>query len=309
MKILIELPSWLGDTVMATPAIENIIEHFEEAEIALIGPLISIELFKFHPKISSTYKIEKKFKSLFRFSKDLEGFDNFFSFRSSSRSKIFKLLIDSSNKYQFNKKKYKRFHQVEKYSNFINDCLGESFLPGKLKIYKNESYKAYGQKKTLGINPGASFGSAKRWQTDKFAEVILDLSDDYEIIIFGGPGEIDIARDIENKILSEGVKNYHNLAGKTSIEDLINKISSLSLFVTGDSGPMHLAASFEIPTVSIFGPTNDNETAQWSNDKSIIIKNNLICQPCMKRTCPLGHNNCMSQIKSDKVIDALNSFS
>ena len=85
-------------------------------------------------------------------------------------------------------------------------------------------------------------------------------------------------------------------------------LSNLDIFITGDSGPMHIAASFEIPTISIFGPTNENETSQWMNSKSIILKKNLNCQPCMKRTCPLSHNNCMKLIKSNDVLNAINSF-
>ena len=91
--------------------------------------------------------------------------------------------------------------------------------------------------------------------------------------------------------------------------ELANQISSLDLFITGDSGPMHLAASFQVPTVTIFGPTRDKETSQWMNQKSIIVKKNLDCQPCMKRTCPLKHHKCMKQIKAKDVLNAIESLS
>ena len=68
---------------------------------------------------------------------------------------------------------------------------------------------------------------------------------------------------------------------------------------------MHLAASLQIPTIAIFGPTNSNETSQWKNSNSVIIKKNLECQPCMKRTCPLNHHNCMKLIKAQEVIDSI----
>ena len=79
----------------------------------------------------------------------------------------------------------------------------------------------------------------------------------------------------------------------------------MDLFLTGDSGPMHIAASFSIPTVSIFGPTKDDESSQWMNPKSKIIKKNLECQPCMKRKCPLGHHKCMKLIKPNEVLNAI----
>jgi len=82
----------------------------------------------------------------------------------------------------------------------------------------------------------------------------------------------------------------------------MSRISNLDLFITGDSGPMHVAAAFQVPTVAIFGPTKDNETSQWMNEKSLIVKKDLDCQPCMKRTCPLGHHDCMNLIKAEDVL-------
>jgi heptosyltransferase-2 len=158
----------------------------------------------------------------------------------------------------------------------------------------------------LGINPGASYGSAKRWYPQEFAKVASELSTQYDIVIFGGPSEADIAGDIEKELIKNGVKNYQNLAGNTTIPELINNISNLDLFITGDSGPMHVAAAFQVPTVAIFGPTKDDETSQWMNDKSVIVKKNLDCQPCMKRTCLLKHHNCMKLITSAEVIDVVN---
>jgi heptosyltransferase-2 len=157
----------------------------------------------------------------------------------------------------------------------------------------------------LGINPGASYGSAKRWYPTEFAEVARELSGEYDIIIFGGPGETDIASDIGRALIDSGVKNYKDLAGNTTITELIDQISNLDLFITGDSGPMHVAAAFQVPTVAIFGPTKDKETSQWMNKKSIIVKKNLDCQPCMKRTCPLQHHNCMNLIKAVDVLEAV----
>ena len=71
---------------------------------------------------------------------------------------------------------------------------------------------------------------------------------------------------------------------------------------------MHIAASFQVPSITIFGPTKDNETSQWMARRSIILKKNLECQPCMKRVCPLNHHNCMKLIKANDVIEAVNSL-
>mgnify|MGYP000241624413 FL=1 len=308
MKILIELPTWLGDTVMATPAIDNILHLTSDSKITLIGSFIAIEALKDHPKVIKTIVLDKKYINLYKNRKECGEFDLFFSFRSSLRSKFIKFIVSAKSKYQFDKHKYNKGHQVEKYNNFVNDSLNSITIPGKLKLHTTKK-DSDGKKKLLGINPGASYGSAKRWNTEEFAKVAGDLSSDYDIIIFGGPGEIDIASDIENYLISKGVGNYQNLVAKTNIPELINQISRLDLFITGDSGPMHLAAALQVPTVSIFGPTNDRETSQWMNEKSFIVKKNLDCQPCMKRTCPLIHQNCMKLIKSSDVLEAVRRIS
>jgi len=303
LKILIELPTWLGDAVMATPAIENIVNFYNDVEITFIGSFVSVEALKNHPKAIKTFVLDKKYTSLYKISRDLGSFDAFFSFRSSIRSKFLKFLISAKKKYQFDKNKYQNRHQVEKYNDFVNDSLSIDSTARKLQIYGYNIVKS--KKKILGINPGASYGSAKRWYPQEFAKVARELSGEYNIIIFGGPDETDIAGDIEQELINSGVTNYKNLAGNTTITELINKISNLDLFITGDSGPMHVAAAFQVPTVAIFGPTKDKETSQWMNKKSIIVKKNLDCQPCMKRTCPLQHHDCMNLIKAIDVLDGV----
>ena len=308
MKILIELPTWLGDTVMTTPAIENLANFKNEIQITLIGSFISVEALKNHPKVVKIIVLDKKYSSLVKISRELGSFDAFFSFRNSFRTKFLKLLISANNKYQFKRSKYPNRHQVEKYYDFVNNVLITDFPAGKLVLYANLKFIIQHSKLTLGLNPGASYGSSKRWYPDEFAQVALELSEKYDIVIFGGPNEVSMANDIEKSLIEKGVTNYQNLAGKTSISQLINQISSLNLFITGDSGPMHIAAAFQVPTVAIFGPTKDDETSQWMNEKSIIVKKNLDCQPCMQRTCPLQHHNCMKLINAVKVLGAVNKI-
>jgi len=307
MKIIIELPSWLGDTVMATPAIHNIIDYFNNPDITLVGSSVAISTLANHPQISKAYVLEKKYVGFYNAISGYGNFDIFFSFRGSLRSKFLKFFVSAQRKYQFNDKKYNNCHQVEKYNSFINDSLNINLSAKKLKIYKKE--KIINKKnRLLGINPGATYGSAKRWYPKEFAEVAIALSNDYDILIFGGAAEVDMANEIEYFLTKKNINNFSNLAGKTSIQDLISYISYLDLFVSSDSGPMHLAAAFQVPTVSIFGPTNASETSQWMNEKNAIVKRNLDCQPCMKRVCPLKHHNCMKFIKAIDVLNEVKSF-
>ena len=300
-KVLIELPTWLGDCVMSTPAIENIIKYYIDIELTIIGTLTFLEVIKNHPKVIRTIEVDSKFKFIINQVINLEKFDAYFTFRGSNTAKILKLIIRSNHKYQFNNKKFPLRHQVQKYSDFVNDSLNTNYLAGHLFIYQSIKGERRSSK-ILGINPGGSYGMAKRWYPDQFAKVAIELASQFEIIIFGGANYINSAKEIEDTLIEHQIENYQNLAGKTSISELIKHIASLDIFITGDSGPMHIAAGLNIPTIAIFGPTNDKETSQWKNQNSIIIKKNLNCQPCMKRKCPLNHHKCMKLIKSSDVI-------
>jgi heptosyltransferase II len=306
-SILIELPTWLGDAVMSSPAIENLLDHLGNVEITLLGSQASIDVFKNHPKVIKIFVLDKSLFNLYKTLKSLKQFDMFFSFRASIRATLTKFCIKANIKFQFDKNKHIKCHQVKKYNNFINDSLKINLSPGKLTLH-NQTLAKDKKNKLLGINPGASYGSSKQWYPNKFAEVAIALSSEFDIIIFGGSKEKQIARDIEKYLVKKGVSNFFNLAAKTSINQLINEIDNLDLLVTGDSGPMHLAAALNVPTVAIFGPTKDTETSQWMNEKSKIVKTNLECQPCMKRTCPLKHHKCMKDINAEDVLKAVNEI-
>jgi len=283
MRIAIELPTWLGDCIMTTPAVMNIVKELNYPEVIFIGNEIALSVYLEFPNVYKNIQLEKKLFDLYKTSKKAGKVEYFISFRSSQRSLILKTLINSKNKFQYNKYKYSFGHQVEKYNNFVKDIFQSARDPGKLEIFNKISTNNY-KKKTIGINPGASYGDAKRWYPEKFAEVAVYFSKSYDILILGGQKEINIDDEIEQIILMKKVKNCINLAGKTSINDLYSAIASVSLFVTGDSGPMHIAAALNIPTITIFGPTKNEETCQWKNKQSANIKLNLPCQPCMKRT-------------------------
>ncbi len=313
MKILVELPTWLGDAVMATPALENLFAAYPDAEITVVGSYVSTEALKAHPRIDRTVVDKTKstgFRPLniYRLAKELGPHDIAVSFRSHLYSKLLLTLTGSKRKYTYKKTNDQRpttidssTHQVQKYQSFINGVTGRNDKPGPLKLYWP---KRDFERPALGINPGATYGSAKRWYPEKFAEVAADLSDKFDIVIFGGPGETDIAGDIERMVRQKGVENVTNLAGKTTIPELCGLIAGLDLFITGDSGPMHIAAAYRVPTVAIFGPTKHIETSQWENPKSVILRRDLECAPCMKRTCPIKTHECMKEISAEEVSQA-----
>ena len=319
MKILIILPNWLGDAIMATPAIELLARHYPNARFTFVGSYVSIEALKHHPLceraiVDETKQAPSRMLATYKLAKELGEFSLAITFRNQIHSSLLlrftktvvclaksswhsKLLLSHTPKIKTDQ------HLVMQYSELaMINCDDFDGMSPPLKLYIKENKF---EKSSLGINAGATYGSAKRWYPERFAEVGAAFHKEYNIIIFGGPNEIEMAKDIENNLLSLGVNNYVNLAGKTSVEELCANIGACELFVTNDSGPMHVAAAYQVPTVAIFGPTKYKETSQWKNGKSKIVRKEMECSPCMKRECPLGHHECMKNITSTEVIEAL----
>jgi len=306
-KIFIEIPTWLGDAIMTTPAIQNLIKTYPDAKITLLGSYVSTQAlgnFKNIEKVivDDTKKDGNRYLNLYRLAKRIGKVDLAISFRRSFSSKFMMFFIDAKKKFNYKRLEKEQIHQVLRYNDFVNYVLNLNNKAGDLKLY----FPAYKYPNpTLGINPGATYGSAKRWYPEEFAKVAIAMSKTHDIVIFGGPSETDIAKDIEKELLSKGIKNYQNIAGKTTIPELIEKIAGLDIFITNDSGPMHVAAAYKVKTAAIFGPTRFKETNQWNNPNENIITKNLECAPCMKRACPLKHHDCMKQITAQDVLKVL----
>lgn len=322
MKILIILPNWLGDAIMATPAIELLALHYPNAKFTFVGSFVSTEALKYHPQcekviIDETKKASSRLMATYRFAKELGAFDLAITFRNNLYSSLLLrftgtvlTLARSAWHARFllshTPKVNKLQHLVEQYTQLAmvnSDDFDGSIPPLKLYVPKGTQSLP-----TLGINAGATYGSAKRWYPKRFAQVIAAFAQNYQVVLFGGPNEIEITQEIEQHLLTLGVKNFTNLAGKTNIKELCSLIGSCDLFLTNDSGPMHIAAAYQVPTVAIFGPTNHTETCQWMNAKSVIVRHEMECAPCMKRECPLGHHECMLSITAQEVIYALKSL-
>ncbi len=292
---------------MATPAIENLIKTYPDAQITLLGSFVSTQAFQGYPNIKrvivdDTKKSGNRYKNLISLAKSIGRVDLAISFRRSISSKFMMFFIKAKKKFNYRRLTKKEIHLCIRYNDFVNKVLNLQNEVGDLKLYF-KPFK-YG-KPTLGINPGATYGSAKRWYPEEFAKIAIEMSKKYDIVIFGGPAETNIAKDIETELVSKGITNYQNLAGKTTIPELIEKIAGLDLFITNDSGPMHIAAAYKVKTIAIFGPTKFTETNQWNNPNGEIVTKNLDCAPCMKRVCPLKHHNCMKNITAADVLNVI----
>ncbi len=322
MRILIILPNWLGDAIMATPAIELLAQKYPQAKFTFLGSYVSIEALKHHPScekaiIDTTKQASNRWLATYNLAKELGEFSLAVTFRNQIHSSLLLRLTGTvvsiarqswHSRFLLSHTPNIKTHQhlVEQYAQLAmsnQHNFTDTIPPLKLYITAKKFNKP-----SLGINAGATYGSAKRWYPERFAQVAHEYAKEYDILIFGGPNEVAMAQEIEDNLKNLGTKNYKNLAGKTNIEELCSHIGGCSLFVTNDSGPMHVAAAYQVPTVSIFGPTRYKETSQWKNKRSSIVRHEMDCSPCMKRECPLGHHNCMKEIQAEEVIEAIEKF-
>ena len=309
-KVFIELPTWLGDAVMATPAIENLLKVYPDAQLTVFGSFVSTALFKHHPNIEQLIIDDSKQSgnrliNLYKTSRSLGRFDVALSFRSSFASKWLLFCLSAHKKAAYRRTSDNNIHQVIRYSDFVNRTLGQNLEPVNLTLFTQPLSLSTHRKPLLGLNPGSTYGSAKRWYPNEFAQVAIALSQNFDIVILGGPKEKDIAHDIEQLLIEQGVVNVINRAGTMNIEQLMEQIAQLNILLTNDSGPMHVAAAFKIKTVAIFGPTNHIETHQWHNPNEFILRKPTECAPCMQRECPLKHHRCMKEIHAQDVLLAL----
>jgi heptosyltransferase-2 len=153
----------------------------------------------------------------------------------------------------------------------------------------------------IAVGAGASYGSAKCWPPDRFANALHSLLSrtDADVILFGTPTELPVSTAIAAELQRAPI----NLTGKTSIADLPALLSQCHLFLGNDSGAMHVAAAVGLPVVAVFGPTDPHGTAPVT-PRLTIVQQKPYCSPCFLRRCPTDHR-CMTAVTPAMVESAL----
>lgn len=320
---MVRSTNWVGDAVMTTPAMGALRAAFPDAEIVVVAnPLVS-ELFSSHPYCDRVIVFNKKgphkgFAGLWKFSRELrqEGFDLAVLLQNAIEAALMAKLAGIPRRagYRTDARRLLLSHGVpvgpaEKalhhtdYYQLMLQRLGIQGGDGNLCLActKNEldwAQQTLGDGDWVAINPGAAYGSAKRWFPERFAETADALAAEYgvNIVLTGGPGEREIGRDIAAAMSA----NPLNLIGQTSVRQLMAVLASVRLLVSNDSGPMHVGAAFGVPIVAVFGPT-DHTTTSPKADICRIIRKPTDCAPCLLRQCPTDHR-CMKAITAADVL-------
>ncbi len=338
-KILIIRLSAIGDVVHVLPALRLLRSHFPLSKIAWLVEDKASGVLTGHPDIDDVIvfprkkwqrtilKINKTFNTLseiYSFYKRLrrEHYDLIIDFQGNLKSGIMNLITGSEKKVGFGKgycrelnyltTQYqafppeKKMHRIDK-NLFLLKELGieNGFQRPKLPVFKLDK-KYISKFITTSINPclpiiiihpGTSkFGSYKQWPPLNYALLGDMILDTYEanVVFTWGPYEFGVVKEILKKMKHEATPACET----RSIKQLIELIKHASLFIGGDTGPLHIASTLDIPVVGIYGP-KDPEIYGPYNGKAIVIKKDVPCSPCRKRTC--GDPICMSSILPEDV--------
>jgi heptosyltransferase-2 len=154
---------------------------------------------------------------------------------------------------------------------------------------------------TIGVAPGAAYGGAKRWITERFAESAVRLARERgaNVVVFGSIQESPICQVVCKSIIASGLRCV-DLSGKTTLAELIDLMAACDLCLTNDSGPMHIASALGVPTVAVFGSTDAAATGP-AGTHSRIVQEQVDCSPCLLRECPIDHR-CMARVETDRVV-------
>jgi heptosyltransferase-2 len=154
-------------------------------------------------------------------------------------------------------------------------------------------------KRVIGVSPGAAYGTAKRWLPERFAEAAgtLATARGASIALFGSKGERELCGEVAQLLNGHQVINY---AGQTTLAQFIDLASGCELFLTNDSGSMHIASALGVPTVAIFGATDDSTTGPTGRNARV-VRHPVDCSPCLLRECPIDHR-CMTGVGAERVV-------
>jgi len=338
-RILIRCPNWVGDVVMATPAIQCIRENYPDAFIAVLVNAYTSGVLDGMPWIDEIIEYDPRdahrgVRRYWRFAGELRRrrFDLAVVLPHSLSSAWMVWLSRAAQRVGYDRgdRKLLLTHRLEpqredggwlpvpKTTLYLDLCrwLGLEVRSERPRLFvsKAESDAAmavlrrYGvplDRSLLAINPGAKFGSAKCWPPERFARV-ADLMMDrfgWACAITCGPGEDSIGRAVAGASDRGAI---HLPSADMSLAKLKGVIARSSMLITNDTGPRHFAVAFDKPVVVVMGSADPRHTA-CNLEKTTVVRHDLECSPCQLRTCPRDHE-CMTMITAEQVFEAVTAL-
>jgi heptosyltransferase II len=323
--ILVRATNWVGDAVMSLPALRSLREKFPRAEISILAKPWVADLYGREPFCNrlipyTASSVAQKFRAardLRRFHFDcaillqnafeaaaiayLAGVPERIGYARDRRSFLLTRAIEVPKKGP-----HERFYYLELLRRAgildaipANDLIRLEGAPAAREAGRERFHKFGLGETVIGVSPGAAFGSAKRWLPERFAEaadrVAAELGAD--VAIFGSKGERELCATVASALRARAT----NFAGETTLAEFIDMAAACRVYLTNDSGAMHIASALGVPTVAVFGATNDIATGP-TGPLARVVREPVDCSPCLRRECPIDHR-CMTRVPAARVAE------
>ena len=341
-RLLVVSPNWLGDAVMAQPAVQDFRRHDQHAHLGVAVRRGLVDLWRATPGMDEVIPLayDGRLRHLSAWASDAAriaarrfdcavllpnsfasawvvrraGVPERWGYRADLRTPLLTRAVP---------KPPKGLHQAEYYQALMHG-LGVETRPShpSLGPDRDARDRAAWLLHEVGLEPGdrfvvlapgAAYGKAKQWPPERFAEVATCLrADGLATVIIGSGADQEAAVEIAAALAASGsAAKPANLVGQTTLATLMGVLAASRACVSNDSGAMHLAAAVGVPVTAVFGPTNARETAPLPSGgerddprRVAIVTHEAWCRPCMLRECPVDHG-CMTGIDAARVVEAV----
>jgi heptosyltransferase-2 len=329
-RVLIRGTNWIGDVVMTFPAMAAVRATLPKSHVTvLVKPWVA-DLVRMHPAVDDVLIYERPgrhdgFRGLFALARELRQrrFDAAILLQNAFEAAVIARLAGIPVRTGYStdgrglllthpvklEPAMKTVHQSLYYLGML-ETLGFTSAGTAVSLTPSETQRQAAQKHLerlgiagrrplVGMAPGAAYGPAKRWFPERFAAVADRLAGRYAcpVILFGSAGD----RPGTEAVQSAARTALVDVAGRTNLGDAIALIACCDLFVTNDSGLMHVAGALGVPTVAIFGSTNPKTTYPLG-ERTVLVRRPVDCSPCLKQECPTDFR-CMDLVTVEEVLE------
>ena len=328
-KILVRATNWVGDAVMSLPALRALRQRFPQAHISILAKPWVADLYRREPfcdelipytprtvteKWSAARELRaKQFDTAILLQNAFEaaaiayvaGIPERIGYARDGRGFLLTRAIPVPKPGEI--PRHERFYYLEmlRRAGIIaelppNDSIRLEGAPAA-RAAGLDRFRQLGLGETvIGVSPGAAYGTAKRWLPERFAESANQVASDLgaAVAIFGSTAERGLCESVSASITAP----VRNFAGETSLAEFIDLAAACRVYLTNDSGAMHIASALGVPTVAIFGATDDQTTGP-TGPLAKVVREQVECSPCLKRECPIDHR-CMTRVSAARVAEA-----
>lgn len=334
-RILVRATNWVGDAVMSLPALQALRKRFPEAHIAILARPWVADIYgreNFANEVIP-YTLPRGWQDLgakWRFAQELRkrSFDAAILLPNAFEAAALVWLAGIPKRIGYARDgrgfllttavqrpalgeipRHERFYYLELLRRAgIIDALPESDqirLGGadEARTAGLAKFAALGLRDVTGLSPGAAFGTAKRWLPDRFADAVAQLG--HTAALFGSKDERALCESIADNLRRRGIP-VHNFAGETTLSEYIELAAACRIYLTNDSGSMHIASALNVPTIAVFGATDHIGTGP-TGPLARVVREHVECSPCLLRECPIDHR-CMKAVTAERVVREANEL-